>query len=239
MIKAFWLAFVPFLAFAAHDTTLNKTEVRLEKTDNPILVLNAGIATEAAKADPDGWVRVMLFIDLQKKNDFHLNEKSDLTYQKKIIGTSLKAFDLGSIWDEKKQVGMVTGYIKTSDLDPHSIIEETLSQTLNLLNKHTDKSLAKIMKTFSFKPANFQGRTRFMFKEMSETLGQDVSPGARIILVFDNSNLVAVASSRGVNNIGAETLPLKNGYSLYLLNAKVKGKKDLQDALNWKLTSAD
>src|SRR5512141_3002365 len=94
------LILVPVFAFAAHDVTVRNTEVRLEKTAPAAFSLNKGVQTEAALPDADGNVRVMIFMDLQKKNDFPIAAKSKLFYQRKLIGTSLTAFDLGSIWDE-------------------------------------------------------------------------------------------------------------------------------------------
>ncbi|WP_397362627.1 hypothetical protein [Olleya sp. R77988] len=171
------------------------------------------------------WYKIMVFIDSLNIIDQNLKKGDSIFQNNKTIGISnvdLKAFEF------YENSHFIEGYTYKNNIQKESIIELVI---ISNLENRAKKNWNKIIEKY-----NLEKRNDFLHYNAFELLeNNDISPGFRVLLLFENQQLIGYYHSRKIESDLIDTYKLNSidKLSFYKDYDKNKAKFFINFMKNW------
>lgn len=202
--------------------------VRESINGNLIFTLNDD-ANVNVIGEKNNWFIISVFIDSLNISN-NLIKKEDTIYQNsKAIG---KMYENLNTYEFYSGSHFIEGYTHKKNIKNESLIESVVSKNLNNRNL---EDWNRIIKRFGF-----ENRNGFLHYKAFEILeNNDISPGFRILLLFENKNLIGIYHSREIQYDLIESYDLNYDKISFYKDFDTVKKKELIKFIKKFQSSAD
>lgn len=209
--------------------------IRVKPNGEILFELNDNVLVESTPLDSNGWYQVMVYADLDA-GDLEIDsiEKDrEIIIENDTVGKVLKSHPVSTGQRTGWTYAMLYGYTHKKNIKPKTIIEKVFKESL-LKNGRNKINWKDFIRTFDL-DTNAMNYSEFDTYYNYENSIEDPSPGFRLVLLFENNNLIGFVHSRGIQTKNSIIHKLEKDYFVTFFNDadNAKQNKFMEYANEW------
>lgn len=179
--------------------------IRNKPNGDILFELHDNVLVDVTKEPENDWYQVLIYADIEY-DEFGLDSISKnrpIVIDNDTVGSIMQTNAISTGQGRDLSYAMLYGYTHMSNIKPETVIETAFKKNL-LQNGRSFATWKSFIKSFNL-DTNAVGYSRFQTFYNYENTLDDPSPGFRIVLLFENRQLIGLIHSREIKMEKART----------------------------------